>query len=406
MNESGTVKEKPLKIGVGVHGRFHAFGLASGLLWLGHDVTVFTNYPSFIAARYGIPAARVRGFPLHGVAARLAERLRLYEKVPGFDGLMHGWFGSWLARRLTAERWDATYTWSSVSKEYLESERVAGARLVARGSTHIRRQWQLLHDEETRTGCTIGKPSEAIMQREEAEYALADAVIVLSSFSRQTFLEAGLPPEKVRLMVSAVHVADFAATPEVAKARQERLLSGEPLRVLSVGTFSHRKGAIDLVAMADALSRDRFQFRFVGTVADEASDVAEKSRGRIEFIPRVPQGELREHYAWGDVFVLPSIEEGLAAVIPQAVAAGLLILATPNSGAADVIHEGKSGWLLPARDAAAFTQKLHWIDAQRPEAAAMLFHSGDPLVTRDWRNAAGDFVQHCRRLIEGHGQTG
>lgn len=390
--------EKPLKIGIGVQGRFHAFGLAAGLLELGHDVTVFTNYPAFIAARFGIPAARVRGFPLHGVAMRLAEKLRLFDRLPGFDGLMHGWFGSWLARRLTAERWDATYTWSSVSKEYLERVRVAGARLVARGSTHIRRQWQLLHEEEGRAGCVIGKPSEAIMQREEAEYEFADAVIVLSSFSRQTFLDTGLPPEKVRLMVSAVHVADFAATPEVAQARQQRLLSGKPLRVLSVGTFSHRKGALDLVAMADALPQDRFQFRFVGTVADEASDLAEKSRGRIDFIPRVPQSELREQYAWADAFVLPTIEEGLAAVVPQAAAAGVLVLATPNAGAADVIRDGEGGWILPARDAAAFGRQLTWIDSHRPEAAVMLQTPGSLNAQRDWRDAALDFVQHCRKV--------
>lgn len=390
--------EKPLKIGIGVQGRFHAFGLAAGLLELGHDVTVFTNYPAFIAARFGVPASRVRGFPMHGVTMRLAEKLRLFDRLPGFDGLTHGWFGSWLARRLTAERWDATYTWSSVSKEYLERDRVAGARLLARGSTHIRRQWQLLHEEESRTGCVIGKPSEAIMQREEAEYALADAVIVLSSFSRQTFLEAGLPPEKVCLMVSAVHVTDFAATPEVAQARQQRLLSGEPLRVLSVGTFSHRKGALDLVAMAEALPQDRFQFRFVGTVADEASDLAGKSRGRIDFIPRVPQSELREQYAWADAFVLPTIEEGLAAVVPQAAAAGVLVLATPNSGAADVIHNGKGGWILPARDAAAFGRQLTWIDSHRPEVAEMIQPLGRLDASRDWRDAALDFVQHCRQV--------
>jgi glycosyltransferase involved in cell wall biosynthesis len=368
-------------------------------------VTVFTNYPAFIAARFGIPKARVRGFPLHGMAVRLVERLRLFEKVPGLDGLMHGWFGSWLARRLTAERWDATYTWSSVSKEYLERERVAVARLVARGSTHIRKQWQFLHEEEARTGCTIGKPSEAIMRREEAEYALADAIIVLSSFSRQTFVEAGLPPEKVQLMVSAVHVADFATTPEVVQARQQRLLSGVPLRVLNVGTFSHRKGALDFVAMADALPQDRFQFRFVGTVTNEAAALAEKARGRIDFIPRVPQTELQEHYAWADVFVLPSIEEGLAAVLPQAVTAGLLVLATPNSGAADVMRDGEGGWILPARDAAAFAQKLHWIEARRAEAAGMLCQSDPMTDSRDWQDAAADFVQHCRQLGNSHGRS-
>ena len=42
-----------LKIAIGVHGRFHAFELGRALLELGADVRVFTNYPAFIAERFG-----------------------------------------------------------------------------------------------------------------------------------------------------------------------------------------------------------------------------------------------------------------------------------------------------------------------------------------------------------------
>ncbi len=397
--------DKRLKIGIGVQGRFHAFGLAAGLIALGHDVTVFTNYPAIIAMRFGLPLKCVHGFPLHGVVVRLVEKLRLKRRFPDLDGWLHAWFGRWLARRLGQQKWDVTYTWSSVSKEHLESPRTAILRLIVRGSTHIREQRRLLVDERVRAGCPLEKPSEGIMCREEAEYALADAVFVLSTFSRESFLKVGLPPEKIRLMVAAVHVADFAATPEALQGRQQRLLSGEPLRVLSVGTFSHRKGALDLVAMADALPQDRFQFRFVGTVANEAAPLAEKARGRIEFIPRVPQSDLPQHYAWADAFVLPSIEEGLAAVLPQAAAAGLLILATPNSGAADVIHEGEKGWILPARGALAFVEKLRWIESHRAETTDMLRRPDTTSASRDWRAAAEDFVLHCRQISRVHEPT-
>jgi glycosyltransferase involved in cell wall biosynthesis len=392
------MNNSPLKIAIGVHGRFHAFGLAAGLLALGHDVTVFTNYPATVAARFGLPAERVRGFVLHGVVVRLVARLKLGQIFPALDAWLHGWFGSWLARRLTAQRWDATYTWSSVSEEYLKRPRVSEARLMARGSTHIRSQWRVLHDEELRAGCEIEKPAEAIMRREECEYGLADAVVVLSSFSRQSFLEAGHSPERVRLMVSAVHTADFAVTPVALEARRRRLTSGEPLRILNVGTLSFRKGALDLAAVVRALPADRFQIRFVGTVAPEAAPLAEAVGIRIEWVARVPQNELKEHYEWADVFVLPSIEEGLAAVLPQAAAAGLLVLATPNSGAEDVIRDGQSGWILPARDASAFVQKLTWIDQHRIEAAAMLDDAERRANSRDWRDAAEDFAGICRDI--------
>lgn len=388
---------EPLKIGIGVHGRFHAFGLAAGLLKLGHDVSVFTNYPASIATRFGLPTQRIRGFPLNGVAVRLIHKIPALSRIPGLDGRLHAWFGAWLAKQLIIEKWDATYTWSSISKEYLNCERVAKVRMLARGSTHIRKQWQLLQEEEVRTGCPIEKPTEAIMLREEAEYALADAVVVLSRFCQQTFLDAGFSRERVRLMVSAVDVDRFTASPESLLARKQRMQSNEPLRILSVGTFSYRKGAQDLVALAKALPNEKFHFRFVGTIAPEAAALAQQFNTKIEFIPRVAEPELREHYAWADVFVLPSIEEGLAAVLPQAAAAGLLILATPNSGAEDVIQPGQTGWVLPARDPDAFANRLKAIanERQLPNPVSASAHLKNQ---RDWSNAAADWVEHFQAL--------
>lgn len=390
--------QKSLKIGIGVHGRFHAFGLASGLLDLGHDVHVFTNYPSGVAARFGIPQERIHGYPLHGVVVRVFGKLGLLQRFPRLDAWLHVWFARWLSRRLTAERWDATYTWSSVSLEYLKAPRTSSVRLIARGSTHIREQWKLLQDEEMRTGCVVDKPTEDIMQREQSEYELADGVIVLSSFSRDTFLQAGVPADNVHLMVSAVNVNEFAATQASREARVQRLYTSQPLRVLSVGTFSFRKGALDFAEMVRRLSSEGFVFRFVGSVAPEAEELIRSLAGKMEFVPRVPQSELKAYYDWGDIFVLPSIEEGLAAVLPQAKAAGLLILATPNSGAGDVVVTGVHGWILPARDAIAFVDQLLCIKNERQSLGAMMQPQAAQVLNRSWSDAAQDFTGICHKV--------
>lgn len=391
---------KALKIAIGVHGRFHAFGLASGLLALGHDVHVFTNYPAHIAARFGLPIERIRGFPLHGLAVRILARLGLTQRFPRLDAWMHKVFALWLARKLTAEKWDVSYTWSSVSLEYFKARRMASVRLMARGSTHIREQWQLLHDEEKRCGCPVDKPTESIMQREQREYELADGVMVLSTFSRDSFLRAGIPAEKVHLMVSAVNVSEFAASDVARKARCERLRADQPLRLLMVGTFSYRKGALEAAALARQLPAEQFVFRFVGTIAPEAAALARSLSDKVEWVSRVPQSELKVHYEWGDVFLMPSIEEGLAAVLPQAKAAGLLILATPNSGAEDVVIAGSDGWILPARDADAFARHLRRIQAQRESLGLAMSEVADHPVNRGWTDAAHDFVRVCHQIAE------
>ena len=49
-----------LKIAMVVHGRFHAFNVAPELLRLGHDLTLFTNYPASVAARDPLAPAPTR----------------------------------------------------------------------------------------------------------------------------------------------------------------------------------------------------------------------------------------------------------------------------------------------------------------------------------------------------------
>jgi len=385
-----------LKIAIGVHGRFHAFELGRALLELGADVRVFTNYPAFIAERFGLPAGSVRGNPAHGLAVRLAVRLDPRRKNLRRDAWLHAWFGRWLARRIPHEQWDASYTWSGVSQEYLAAGRRAGVRLMARGSAHIRAQAQLLAEEQARTGLPQEQPNPLVIEREEREYALADAVVTLSTFSRNTFLERGHPPERVRLMVSAARVEAFRAPPVAVAERVRRIRAGEPLRVLNVGTFCYRKGMHDWAVVVRAMPPERFRFRFVGAVAPEAAALAGELRARMEWVGRVPQADLPAQYAWGDIFLFPTIEDGFPAVMAQAGAAGLPQLSTPNGAGEDLIHEGENGWLRPIRRPDLLIEQLTWCDTHRPELAAMAERLGGAFRQRDWRDAAVDFV----RMVE------
>jgi hypothetical protein len=72
----------------------------------------------------------------------------------------------------------------------------------------------------------------------------------------------------------------------------ERISSGQPLRVLGVGTFSMRKGAYDLVQMAN-ITATKMKFRFVGDVPHDALSLKRRAEKEIEFIPRIPEYELK-----------------------------------------------------------------------------------------------------------------
>jgi len=392
-----------MKIAIAVHGRFHAFDLARELSRR-HDVTVLTNYPKWAVRRFGLAAAQVQSLWLHGIASRVAWWLRDNLSIPYPEALLHRWFGRWAAARIAKEQWDVIHSFSSVSEELLRATSGDSAlRMMVRASAHIRTQARLLEEEELRTGTELDRPSRWIIAREEREYALADRILVLSRFAWDSFAAEGVSPGKLTLLPLGARMEHFRPPIDVVEARCARILSGEPLRVLFVGALSFRKGMLDLASILRSPGTHRFQFRFVGPVSKEARTLVGGLTPLAEFIPKQPQHDLPSSYAWGDLFVFPTIEDGFAVVLAQAAAAALPILTTPNSCGPDLIRECQSGWVLPIRSPRAFIERLDWCDSHREELAGMvrrIYHQFQP---RTWADVAADFESICADCIAENG---
>jgi glycosyltransferase involved in cell wall biosynthesis len=387
-----------MKIAIVVQGRFHAFDLVRALLRRGNKVTVFSNYPQWAVARFGIPASCVRSFSLHGVLTRIAERVR--EKTGlSFEASLHRMFSRWAARQLRDQPWDVIHTWTGVAEE-IDSDPALldSVRFVMRGSAHIRAQADLLTEEQHRTGCPVDQPSEWMIAREQREYDLADHVMVLSTFAYKSFLDHGIPKSKLLLLPLGTQTSAFRPGMDVMDARRSRILSGARLRVLYVGGISWRKGLFDLREILRSAAGS-FDFRFVGPVWPEAREAVSTLGSLAEFVSKKPQSELPAEYAWGDVFIFPTIEDGYAVVLAQASAAALPILTTTNCCGPDLIREGETGWVLPIRSPEAFLERLQWCDTHRRELADMITASYEQFQTRDWSDVAADFESLCRGNI-------
>lgn len=381
-----------MKIALVIPGRFHGFDLAHALLARGHDVTVLTNYPRWATRRFGLPDAQVMSFGSHGIASRALARMA----GSAAEAALHRAFGRWAARRLAADVWDVIHGWTGVSEEWLASPNVhRRLSLLMRGSAHIDAQAELLADEARRAGHPIDSPSEWMRARERREYAGADAVAVLSSFARDTFLARGAPPERVWLLPPGVDVESFQLTREEADERRDRILDGAPLRVLFVGTVSLRKGMLDLADAVERLPTGAFDVDILGEVMREAEPIVRRLRGRATFHGRVPQADLPPYYRKADVFVFPTIEDGFAVVLAQAKAAGLPIVATPNCAAPDLLADGVDGWIVPIRDGEALADRLIGLAADRPTLAHAAALAATTHRPSDWTTAAEAFEAAC-----------
>src|SRR5207245_2967723 len=78
----------------------------------------------------------------------------------------------------------------------------------------------------------------------------------------------------------------------------------------------------------------------------------------IEWSPGLPHAQLVERLQSADVFVLPSLEEGLVRTALEAMACGLQVVLTPNTGANDFVQPGINGEVVPIRDPQATAEAI------------------------------------------------
>jgi glycosyltransferase involved in cell wall biosynthesis len=379
-----------MKIAMVVHGRFHGFDLARPLIARGHDVHIFTNYPVWAVRRFGLPGERVRSFWPHGVAARVINRMGLRIEEMASPAL-HTAFSKWAMKKVRRESWDAVHAFSGVAEDVFRGTSSVPRHLLVRGSSHIRYQLNLLREESERIGIKLEAPSNWMVEREEREYGICDRICVLSSFAMRSFVEAGVPAGKLALLPLGVDARAFRPSREILDERQRRIRSGEPLRIIIVGTICFRKGLYDIEKAARALDPRRFRFQLIGSVHAEAAKFVSTLPSHVEIVPRQPQSQLPQWYAKSDLFMLPTLEDGFAVVLTQASAGGLPILATENCAAPDFIRNGENGWVLPIRDPKAFIDRLRWCDENREQLAEMVNKTYDDFRPRDWNDVAGTF---------------
>jgi glycosyltransferase involved in cell wall biosynthesis len=384
----GQPPSRPLRIDIAVHGRFYAFHLARALIARGHDVRVLTNYPGWAAERFGVPAHCVQSFVSHAIASRLYDRTLGRLRISLGQPALHRAFGAWAARHVREDA-DLIHVFSGVAEETLRrfEGRTSPRIWLARGSAHIRTQLELLAEEERRARVPIDKPYPWIVAREEREYALADAIVTLSTFSHRTVAERPGLKDKALLLLAGVDTRRFRPQAGTVADRLARIARGDRLRILTVGTFSFQKGALDIAAVVRQM-HGRASFRFVGDLPRETRGVRQACAGLMEFVPRVPEFELSAHYAWGDIFLFPTIQDGFPLVVAQAQASGLPVVTTPNGSGPDLVTPGVNGWIVPIRSPQAIVDTLTACNRDRAFLRRVTEANNADPKTRDWSSMA------------------
>lgn len=231
--------------------------------------------------------------------------------------------------------------------------------------------------------------SEAKCARKDEELELADTVIVPSTFVKNT-LE--MYPGSIQKIV----VNPFGVPANISAPR-ELTRPDEPLRVLYVGSLTQRKGIAYLFEAIEKAGK-AVTLTVVGRKVGQ-SDALDKACEKHRWISSLPHSEVLAEMSRHDVFVFPSLFEGLALVQGEALSQGLPVITTPNSGGADILRDGIDGYIVPIRDSDAIAARLLAFHEDRTLLRQMSESARERAVQLDWRASKARTVDAVRESL-------
>lgn len=384
---------KTMKISITIPGRGSTFYLAQQLEKKNLLSQLITSYPKFIAKDFGVKKEHVKSILSFEILRRVLSKLPINFYGRDFlEQLLNSWFDYSAAKSL--KKCDLLWTWTSFSLASIEKvHQLGGLSIVEAGNAPMVRQREILKEEYEKFGISKNLyklPTENIIQKVNAEYLAADYISVPSLYAKREFINFGIPEEKIFHMPYGVDLSSFRQIPK----------TDQVFRVIFVGGMTIRKGVHYLLEAFFELNLPNSELLLVGSYNPEIDQFFHKYKGKFSWIGHIPQAKLYQYYSQSSVFCLPSLDDGFAAVIPQAMACGLPVVCSTHTGAPDLIQDGVEGFLVPPKDVTALKDRLLFL-FNNPEKAIKMGEMAKQKIKQGftWENYGDRITDKFREIL-------
>lgn len=315
-----------MKINIASTHRFHLLDLARELEKQGHNVKFYSYVPTRRCQEYGLKIKCCKS-----ILWLVAPLLVLHKIFPKVDRLLRvqnvimDFYMSFFMRKC-----DVYIALGTVYKKSFSLAKKHNAITIMEwGSKHIDEQQKIL----SKIHAPINK--EYFNRRSRDGYELVDYISIASEHVKESFLLHNVPENKLLINPYGVDLSMFSPTK----------LNFPKYDIIMVGGWSLRKGCDLLIELC---TKYNYSFLHVGSIVDIDFPFHLKN---VIHVSSVNQKELIKYYSQAKVFVLPSREEGLAMVQAQALACGLPIVCSKDTGGRDLRNLLKDKkWIIEMQD--------------------------------------------------------
>jgi glycosyltransferase involved in cell wall biosynthesis len=192
--------------------------------------------------------------------------------------------------------------------------------------------------------------SNSVRKRTLREYELADVIFVSSEYQRSSFLEFGVDSKKLIRI-------DLRAHPRFTKRASAP--SPATFNIAHIGRFDLIKGMPVLLDAFSAAAPSDWRLALMGQFSSHG--LRKYVQARVDADERISLMEYGDPWRVlesAHVFVHPTYEDGFGYAPMEALATGVPVIVTDQTGMSEFVQEGVNGSVVPAGDVAALADQL------------------------------------------------
>ena len=218
----------------------------------------------------------------------------------------------------------------------------------------------MFHGYDIRLGITEGN---SIYRK---LFEKGDCFLAHSEYSRGYFSEAGVSAEKIIVHPVGVDIDKFSYS---SNGRHKNIV-----RILTIARLVEEKGISCGIMAFDKLLKNnpgtKLEYRIIGAgpLEEELKKLSESAglSKTVNFIGSKHREGIIEELRQADIFLLPSIAEGLPVSVMEAQAVGLPVVATSVGSVSEVVINGRTGFVVLPEDTNALAERLQYL-IEHPE---------------------------------------
>ena len=323
------------KLSTSVLHRYEIFEICNELNKLNVLETLYSTYPKFEILKYNIPKSKIKSYVIYELLSRTNDYF--WSKNFYFSKLdlkICDLFDNRISK-LNHGNIDIFYGNGGMCLQTFRKIKNKTMKVFHSASMHIATKKRLLID----IGYNANEIVNPLMENKYlSEIEIADYVVCTSDHTYDSYLENGINESKLILNHSGIDVNRFFYE------EKEEINDGK-FRFLFVGNFSLRKGGLKLIEAYKKIRNRNTELIIAGTIDFTLKNQIKnyENYDDIRFIGKIKNKDLYKIYSKCHLLCLLASEEGFAKVLGEAMACGLPLLCSKNSGGSYFIREKSHG---------------------------------------------------------------